>query len=209
VTGKGPGARAIRLAIKPFTLIGATTRYAMMSPPLRDRFGAVYRLDFHDADALTQIIRRSAAILAAPIDEAGARTIAARSRGTPRVANRLLRRVRDYAQVRGDGTIDEAIARDALSRLEIDHLGLDKIDERILRAIIEKFDGGPVGLETIAASISEEADTVMDVYEPYLLQLGFLQRTPRGRQATRLAYEHLGLEPAKSAPASPQKTLFE
>jgi Holliday junction DNA helicase RuvB len=208
VTGKGPGARSIRLAIKPFTLIGATTRYAMMSPPLRDRFGAVYRLDFHDVDALRTIVRRSAAILAVPIDEGGATAIAQRARGTPRVANRLLRRVRDYAQVKGDGTISEAIALEALARLEIDHLGLDNVDERVLRAIIEKFDGGPVGLETIAASISEEADTIMDVYEPFLMQLGFLQRTPRGRQATRLAYEHLGLPP-KAATASPQKALFE
>ena len=208
VTGKGPGARSIRLAIKPFTLLGATTRYAMMSPPLRDRFGAVYRLDFHDVDALRTIVHRSAAILGVPIDEAGATAIAQRARGTPRVANRLLRRVRDYAQVKGDGTISEAIALTALARLEIDHLGLDNVDARVLRAIIEKFDGGPVGLETIAASISEDADTIMDVYEPYLMQLGFLQRTPRGRQATRLAYEHLGLKPNAAAPA-PQKALFE
>jgi Holliday junction DNA helicase RuvB len=208
VTGKGPGARSIRLAIKPFTLIGATTRYAMMSPPLRDRFGAVYRLDFHEVEALRTIVLRSAAILSAPIDDAGATAIAQRARGTPRVANRLLRRVRDYAQVKGDGTISEAIALEALARLEIDHLGLDNVDARVLRAIIEKFDGGPVGLDTIAASISEDADTIMDVYEPYLMQLGFLQRTPRGRQATRLAYEHLGLPPRAAAP-SPQKALFE
>jgi Holliday junction DNA helicase RuvB len=208
VTGKGPGARSIRLAIKPFTLIGATTRYAMMSPPLRDRFGAVYRLDFHDVEALRTIVHRSAAILDVPIEDAGATAIAQRARGTPRVANRLLRRVRDYAQVKADGTISEAIALEALGRLEIDHLGLDNIDERVLRAIIEKFDGGPVGLETIAASISEDADTIMDVYEPFLMQLGFLQRTPRGRQATRLAYEHLGLQPKPGA-ASPQKALFE
>jgi Holliday junction DNA helicase RuvB len=208
VTGKGPGARAIRLAIKPFTLIGATTRYAMMSPPLRDRFGAVYRLDFHDADALTTIIRRSAAILDVPIDDAGAVAIAQRSRGTPRVANRLLRRVRDYAQVKADGAISDAVALEALGRLEIDGIGLDSVDYRVLRAIIEKFDGGPVGLETIAASISEDADTIMDVYEPYLLQLGFIQRTPRGRQATRLAYEHLGLPMNASAPP-PQRALFE
>jgi Holliday junction DNA helicase RuvB len=208
VTGKGPGARSIRLAIKPFTLIGATTRYAMMSPPLRDRFGAVYRLDFHDVAALSQIIRRSASILGVDIDAGGTDAIARRSRGTPRVANRLLRRVRDYAQVRADGHITQAVATEALRQLEIDHLGLDSVDERVLRTIIEKFDGGPVGLETIAASISEEADTIMDVYEPYLMQLGFLQRTPRGRAATRLAYEHLGLEPRAGAP-SPQKTLFD
>ncbi|HZP58354.1 MAG TPA: Holliday junction branch migration DNA helicase RuvB [Dehalococcoidia bacterium] len=208
VTGKGPGARSIRLAIKPFTLIGATTRYALMSPPLRDRFGGVYRLDFHDVDALAQIIRRSASILGVPIDDAGTDAIARRARGTPRVANRLLRRVRDFAQVRADGAITGPVAEDALARLEIDHLGLDQIDERVLRTIIEKFDGGPVGLETIAASISEDADTIMDVYEPYLLQLGFIQRTPRGRQATRLAYEHLGVAPRAAAPSA-QRTLFE
>jgi len=208
VTGKGPGARSIRLAIKPFTLIGATTRYAMMSPPLRDRFGSVYRLDFHDVDALSLIIRRSASILGTPIDDAGTEAIARRSRGTPRVANRLLRRVRDYAQVRADGSITETVAAAALGRLEIDALGLDNVDYRVLRTIIEKFDGGPVGLETIAASISEDADTIMDVYEPYLMQVGFLQRTPRGRQATRLAYEHLGLPPRPAAP-SPQQSLFD
>ncbi len=208
VTGKGPGARSIRLAIKPFTLIGATTRYAMMSPPLRDRFGGVYRLDFHDADALAQIIRRSAGILGVPIDDAGTASIAKRARGTPRVANRLLRRVRDYAEVKADGAITGEVAAQALERLEIDEIGLDSVDYRVLRAIIEKFDGGTVGLETIAASISEEADTIMDVYEPYLLQMGFIQRTPRGRLATRRAYEHLGLEPAAAAPP-PQRTLWD
>ncbi|HEY8173221.1 MAG TPA: Holliday junction branch migration DNA helicase RuvB [Dehalococcoidia bacterium] len=208
VTGKGPGARAIRLAIKPFTLIGATTRYAMMSPPLRDRFGAVYRLDFHDVDALSQVIRRSASIIGVPIDEEGTRAIAQRARGTPRVANRLLRRVRDYAQVKADGAITPPVAEEALARLEIDAIGLDSVDYRVLRTIIEKFDGGPVGLETIAASISEDSDTIMDVYEPYLMQLGFLQRTPRGRQATRLAYEHLNLTPNAATPA-PQQTLFD
>ena len=208
VTGKGPGARSIRLAIKPFTLIGATTRYAMMSPPLRDRFGHVYRLDFHDVDALSRIIRRSASILGVEIDDAGTTAIAQRARGTPRVANRLLRRVRDFAQVKADGAITSEVAAEALARLEIDHIGLDSVDYRVLRAIIDKFDGGPVGLDTIAASISEDADTIMDVYEPYLMQLGFLQRTPRGRQATRLAYDHLGVRAKASAP-SPQKTLFD
>ncbi len=208
VTGKGPGARSIRLAIKPFTLIGATTRYAMMSPPLRDRFGHVYRLDFHDVEALSRIIRRSASILGVEIDDAGTTAIAQRARGTPRVANRLLRRVRDFAQVKADGAITSGVAADALARLEIDHIGLDSVDYRVLRAIIDKFDGGPVGLDTIAASISEDADTIMDVYEPYLMQLGFLQRTPRGRQATRLAYDHLGMAPRASAPA-PQKPLFD
>ncbi|HWQ27876.1 MAG TPA: Holliday junction branch migration DNA helicase RuvB, partial [Dehalococcoidia bacterium] len=156
VLGKGPGARTVRLALPRFTLIGATTRYAMVSPPLRDRFGAVYRLDFHSEEALSQIIRRSARILGIAIDDAGAAEIARRSRGTPRVANRLLKRVRDFAQVMADGTITEEVAREALARLEIDHLGLDEVDHKVLRAIIEKFDGGPVGLETIAASISEE-----------------------------------------------------
>ncbi len=208
VTGKGPGARSIRLAIKPFTLIGATTRYAMMSPPLRDRFGHVYRLDFHDVEALSRIIRRSASILGVEIDDDGTTAIAQRARGTPRVANRLLRRVRDFAQVKADGAITSDVAAEALARLEIDHIGLDSVDYRVLRAIIDKFDGGPVGLDTIAASISEDADTIMDVYEPYLMQLGFLQRTPRGRQATRLAYDHLGV-PAKAAAPSPQKTLFD
>ena len=208
VTGKGPGARSIRLAIKPFTLIGATTRYAMMSPPLRDRFGHVYRLDFHDVEALSRIIRRSASILGVEIDDDGTTAIAQRARGTPRVANRLLRRVRDFAQVKADGAITSEVAAEALARLEIDHIGLDSVDYRVLRAIIDKFDGGPVGLDTIAASISEDADTIMDVYEPYLMQLGFLQRTPRGRQATRLAYDHLGV-PAKAAAPSPQKTLFD
>jgi Holliday junction DNA helicase RuvB len=208
VTGKGPGARSIRLAIKPFTLIGATTRYAMMSPPLRDRFGHVYRLDFHDVDALSRIIRRSASILGVSIDDAGTTAIAQRARGTPRVANRLLRRVRDFAQVKADGAITSSVAEEALARLEIDHIGLDSVDYRVLRAIVEKFDGGPVGLDTIAASISEDADTIMDVYEPYLMQLGFLQRTPRGRQATRLAYDHLGVPVKATAPPS-QKTLFD
>ncbi len=208
VIGKGPGARNVRLALPRFTLIGATTRYAMVSPPLRDRFGAVYRLDFHDEDALSQIIRRSARILSVEIDDGGTAEIARRSRGTPRVANRLLKRVRDFAQVMADGVVTQNVARDALARLEIDHLGLDDVDHRVLRAIVEKFDGGPVGLDTIAASISEEADTIMDVYEPYLMQVGFLQRTPRGRVATRLAYEHLGVEPRASAP-SPQPKLFE
>ena len=208
VTGKGPGARSIRLAIKPFTLIGATTRYAMMSPPLRDRFGHVHRLDFHDVDALSRIIRRSTSILGVAIDDGGTTAIAQRARGTPRVANRLLRRVRDFAQVRAGGAITSEVAEEALARLEIDAIGLDSVDYRVLRAIIDKFEGGPVGLDTIAASISEDADTIMDVYEPYLMQLGFLQRTPRGRQATRLAYEHLGVPPKATAP-SPQKTLFD
>jgi len=205
VLGRGPGARSVRLSVPHFTLIGATTRYAMLSPPLRDRFGSVYRLDFYDAEAIAQIIRRNAALLDVPIDVDGADEIARRSRGTPRVANRLLRRVRDYAQVRADGAITAPVANEALARLDIDDLGLDEVDHKVLRTIIEKYDGGPVAIETIAASISEEADTIMDVYEPYLMQVGFLQRTPRGRVATRHAYAHLGLE----APRSAQQGLWE
>jgi Holliday junction DNA helicase RuvB len=193
ILGKGPGARSLRLSLPRFTLIGATTRYALMSPPLRDRFGVVYRLDFYDEPSIKEILKRSASILKIAIDEAGVSQIACRARGTPRVANRLLKRVRDYAQVMADGVITEPVAIEALSKLEIDQVGLDEIDHKVLRTIIEKFDGGPVGLETIAASISEEADTIMDVYEPYLLQLGFLERKPRGRVATRLACEHLGV----------------
>jgi Holliday junction DNA helicase RuvB len=206
ILGKGPGARSLRLNLPRFTLIGATTRFAMLSPPLRDRFGAVYRLDFYDKEAIAAIIRRSARILGIEVEEGGVIQIARRARGTPRVANRLLRRVRDYAQVMAEGVITEAVALEALSRLEVDHLGLDELDHKVLRTIIEKFDGGPVGLDTIAASISEEADTIMDVYEPYLLQLGFLERTPRGRVATRHAYEHLGLPCDKQKP--PQLGLF-
>ena len=193
VIGKGPGARSIRLSLPHFTVIGATTRLALMTAPLRARFGAVYRLDFYDPAAIEAIVRRSATILGVEIDEGGVGEIARRARGTPRVANRLLKRVRDYAQVRAGGTITRDVAEEALVLLEVDPLGLDDIDRRVLRTIIEKFDGGPVGLETIAAALSEEADTIMDVVEPYLLQLGFLDRTPRGRVATRRAYEHLGI----------------
>jgi Holliday junction DNA helicase RuvB len=208
VLGKGPAARSMRLALPRFTLIGATTRYAMMSPPLRDRFGSVFRLDFYDVEAIAQIVGRSARILEVGLDDGGTAEIASRSRGTPRVANRLLRRVRDYAQVRADGSITAEVAHEALTRLDIDKLGLDDVDHKVLTTIINKFNGGPVGLDTIAAAISEEADTIMDVYEPYLLQLGFLHRTPRGRVATRLAYEHLGVKPHGRAPAG-QATLFE
>jgi Holliday junction DNA helicase RuvB len=207
VIGKGPGARSVRLNLPRFTMIGATTRYAMMSPPLRDRFGAVYRLDYYDAEAMGRIVRRSAGVLGVSIDDAGVDEIARRSRGTPRVANRLLRRVRDYAEVMAGGAITGEAAREALGRLDIDDLGLDEVDHKILRAIIEKYRGGPVGLATVAASISEEADTVEDVYEPYLLQLGFLDRTPRGREATARAYEHLGLSRGKAPEA--QRPLFE
>jgi Holliday junction DNA helicase RuvB len=205
VLGKGPGARSVRLSVPRFTLVGATTRYAMLSPPLRDRFGSVYRLDFYDPEAIAAIIRRNAGILNVPIEADGAGEIARRSRGTPRIANRLLRRVRDYAEVRADGKITATVAREALGRLDVDELGLDDVDHKVLRTIIEKYDGGPVGIETIAASISEEADTIMDVYEPYLMQVGFLQRTSRGRVATRHAYAHLGLE----LPSSAQAAMFE
>lgn len=190
--GSGPSARSIRLKLPRFTIIGATTRLALITSPLRARFGVVERFDFYSQEALQEIITRAAALLEMPIDEIGAREIARRSRGTPRVALRLLRRVRDYAQVRADGVINQAVADEALAIHEIDHLGLDDLDRRVLDAIIHKFSGGPVGLETLAASISEEADTIMDVVEPYLLQLGFLDRTPRGRMATRAAYGHMG-----------------
>ena len=201
VIGKGPGARSIRLKLPPFTIVGATTRLALMTAPLRARFGAVYRLDFYDEAAMRTIVRRSAGILGVTIDDEGVIEIARRARGTPRVANRLLKRVRDYAQVRADGAITRRVAQEALSLLEVDPLGLDDMDRRVLRAIIEKFDGGPVGLETLGAALSEEPDTIMDVVEPYLLQLGFLDRTPRGRVATRRAYEHLGA--AYEEPAQP------
>ena len=193
VIGKGSSARSIRLKLPHITVIGATTRLALLTAPLRARFGATYRLDFYEREAMEAIVRRGASLLAVPVDESGVTEIGRRARGTPRVALRLLKRVRDYAQVRADGAITASVANGALDLMEVDQLGLDDIDRRVLRTIIEKFGGGPVGLETIAASISEEADTIMDVYEPYLLQLGFLDRTPRGRTATRLAYEHLGL----------------
>ena len=193
IVGKGPTARSIRLPLPRLTIIGATTRIALMTSPLRARFGAVYRLGFYEQPAMEAIVRRSARILGVEIDEGGAEEIARRARGTPRVANRLLRRVRDYAQVRADGVITQEVSGQALAMLEVDALGLDDIDRKVLHTIIQKFDGGPVGLDTIAAAISEEADTIMDVYEPYLLQLGFLDRTPRGRVATRHAYDHLGL----------------
>ena len=193
IIGKGPAARSIRLKLPRFTIIGATTRIALMTSPLRDRFGVIYRLDFYSQDSMEAIVRRSAGILEVALDDGGCREIACRARGTPRVANRLLRRVRDYAQVRAQGIISTEVARAALRLLEVDDLGLDSADRRVLRVIIEKFDGGPVGVDTIAAALSEESDTIMDVYEPYLLQLGFLGRTPRGRVATKRAYEHLGI----------------
>jgi len=193
VIGQGPGARTVRLSLPHFTVIGATTRLALLSAPLRTRFGAVYRLDFYDEAALEQIVENAARALNVPLQPEGRAEIARRGRGTPRVALRVLRRVRDYAQVRGDGIISGEMAGEALALLEIDGCGLDDLDRRVLHTIIEKFDGGPVGLETIAASVGEAADTIMDVVEPYLLQLGFIGRTPRGRTATRLAYEHLAI----------------
>ncbi len=205
IIGKGPSARTLRMALQRFTVIGATTRLGLISAPLRDRFGVHYNLEFYDLPALVQIVTRSAGILRVPIDPDGALEIARRSRGTPRVANRLLKRVRDYAQVRAEGHITLDVARTALALLEIDDLGLDATDYKILRAIVEKFGGGPVGLDTVAAATSEESDTVEDVYEPFLLQLGFLKRTPRGRVTTELAYQHLGLTP----PNTPtQQRLF-
>ena len=197
VIGKGPSARSVRLDLPPFTLIGATTRAGLLSSPLRDRFGIMSRLEFYSVDELTFIVDRAADILNVKIVGEAAREIAKRSRGTPRIANRLLKRVRDYAQVKGDGIITAELAQEALALLLIDSLGLDHIDHKMLEAIIRHFDGGPVGLETIAATIGEESQTIEDVYEPYLLQIGFLERTPRGRKVTASAYRHLGIEPAK------------
>jgi Holliday junction DNA helicase RuvB len=193
IVGKGPSARNLRLSLDPFTTIGATTRLALLTSPLRDRFGSIHRLEFYSAAAMREIVTRSAGILGVPIHDDGAQEIGRRARGTPRIANRLLRRVRDYAQVIADGVITLEVAQAALSSLDVDDLGLDENDRRLLRAIIELFQGGPVGLSTLAASLAEEVDAIEDVYEPFLLQLGFLQRTPRGRIATRRAYEHLGL----------------
>lgn len=200
ILGKGPAARTMRINLPKFTLAGATTRLALLTGPLRDRFGSVLRLDFYDLAAMEEIVTRSAAVLEAPISLEGSRALAARSRGTPRVANRLLKRVRDYAQVHGDGSITPDIAAEALTMLDIDILGLDEVDRRILVAIVDKFLGGPVGIDTLAAATNEERDTIMDVYEPYLIQLGFLQRTPRGRVATPAAYRHLGLQPPQIDP---------
>ncbi|WP_297967465.1 Holliday junction branch migration DNA helicase RuvB [uncultured Anaerovibrio sp.] len=193
VIGKGPSARSIRLDIAPFTLIGATTRAGALAAPLRDRFGVISRLEYYQPEALVLIIKRAAEILNIVIEDKGAMEIARRSRGTPRIANRLLKRVRDFAQVTGDGVITDRIADEALMRLEVDKMGLDHTDRRMLEAMIRKFGGGPVGIDTLAAAISEENDTIEDVYEPYLLQLGFINRTPRGRMVTRAGYEHMGV----------------
>jgi Holliday junction DNA helicase RuvB len=199
--GKGPSARSIRLQLPPLTVVGATTRLALVTSPLRARFGATFRLDFYDEKSMEAIVKRAANLLNVETDKEGIEEVACRARGTPRVALRLLRRVRDYAQVRADGKITQSVASDALELLEIDELGLDNSDRRVLHAIIEKFAGGPVGLQTISASISEEPETVMDVVEPYLLQLGFIDRTSQGRIATVLAYQHLGLNPPQGSQA--------
>jgi Holliday junction DNA helicase RuvB len=207
--GSGPGARSMKIPLKPFTLVGATTRAGLLTAPLRGRFGIVHRLDFYTEADLETIIARSARILDVAIDVAGARELARRSRGTPRIANRLLRRVRDYAQVRADGAITASVARDALALLEVDVHGFDDVDRKLLLTIIEKFGGGPVGVNALAAAISEEPDAIEDIYEPYLLQIGFLDRTPRGRTATPRAFEHFGRTPPGGAPApAPQKKRF-
>ncbi|MBX3636348.1 MAG: Holliday junction branch migration DNA helicase RuvB [Rubrivivax sp.] len=202
--GEGPAARSIKLDLQPFTLVGATTRAGMLTNPLRDRFGIVARLEFYTAEELARIVTRSAGLLGVPVDAAGGLEIARRSRGTPRIANRLLRRVRDYAQVKGSGRIDAATADKALAMLDVDPLGFDVMDRKLLEAVIHRFDGGPVGLDNVAAAIGEEPGTIEDVIEPYLIQQGYLQRTPRGRIATAAAWRHLGL----AAPARPSDDLF-
>lgn len=209
IIGKGPAAKTMRLNIPPFTLVGATTRAGMLSSPLRDRFGVISRLEYYDTDDLVTILRRAAAIMDVPLTLEGAEMIAKRSRGTPRIANRLLRRVRDYAEVRADGAINGEVALKGLDLLEVDPLGLDSVDKKMITAIIEKFDGGPVGLETIAATINESADTVGDVYEPYLMQLGFINRTLRGRMATPAAYRYLGFQQPKALEKEESETLFQ
>jgi Holliday junction DNA helicase RuvB len=198
IIGKGPSARSIQLDIPPFTMIAATTRISLLSSPLRNRFGATYHLDFYEPEDIEKILERSSKILKIETDKEGIKEIAKRARRTPRVANRLLKRVRDYAQVHGQGVINKKITDEALEMMEIDELGLEPIDRLIVRTIIEKFDGGPVGIETIAAATSEERDTISDIYEPYLMQVGFLARTPQGRVVTPAAYKHLGLKPKKS-----------
>jgi Holliday junction DNA helicase RuvB len=207
--GQGPAARSIKLELKRFTLIGATTRSGLLTSPLRDRFGHIHRLDFYDTQSLALILERSAAILGVTAELAGIAEIARRSRGTPRIANRLLRRARDYAQVKGNGTITKALTDESLKMLEVDRLGLDKMDTMLLLTLIDKFSGGPVGVDTLAAAIGEEKDTIEDVYEPFLIQAGFVQRTPRGRVATALAYQHFGRNrSAKTIAPKTQPTLF-
>jgi holliday junction DNA helicase RuvB len=193
--GKGPSAKSLRLTLPPFTVVGATTRVGSLTAPLRDRFGAIYRMEYYEKEALYQIVKRSAQILKVPAENDGISEIAGRARGTPRIVNRLLKRVRDYAQVKAEGVITTEVARAALDAMEVDEIGLDQTDRTMLLAIMQKFNGGPVGLDTLAASLSEDSETIEDVYEPYLLQLGFIARTPRGRIAMRAAYQHLGVTP--------------
>ena len=206
IIGQGPSARTMKIPLPPFTLVGATTRAGLLTPPLRDRFGVIFRVEFYEPEDLKQIVTRSAKLLEIPIKEDGAMEIARRARGTPRVANRLLRRVRDFAQVEGDGVITREVASRALDLLEVDHRGLDKMDRYILSTIIEKFDGGPIGLDSLSAAVSEEKDTLEDVYEPFLIQCGYIKRTPRGRVATKRAYKHLGVRLEKGEDF--QKRLF-
>jgi Holliday junction DNA helicase RuvB len=207
--GEGPAARSIKLDLPPFTLVGATTRAGLLTSPLRDRFGIVQRLEFYSADDLVTIVKRSAEILEVGMDDKGAYEIARRSRGTPRITNRLLRRVRDFAQVKGDGRITETIAQQALNMLDVDDRGFDMMDRKLLLTIIEKFDGGPVGIDSLAAAIGEERDTIEDVLEPFLIQQGFVMRTPRGRTATKLAYQHFGFQAPGAATSAPSLDLFE
>jgi len=207
VIGQGPSARSVKLELPKFTLVGATTRPGLITAPLRGRFGINFHLDFYPAEDLQIIVERSASILNVEIDDGGARAIAARARGTPRIANRLLRRVRDYAEVEYDGRVTAEVATDALNRMEVDRYGLDEVDRKLLTTIIEKFNGGPVGVSTISAAISEEKEAIEEIYEPYLIQIGFLNRTPRGRVVTPAAYQHLGLTPAEQR-NSPQADLF-
>ncbi len=208
VVGQGPTARSIKLPLRPFCLVGATTRAGLLTSALRDRFGATFRLDFYGTDDLQRILRRSATILGAALDDDGAAEIAGRARGTPRIANRLLRRVRDFAEVRAEGKIDRIVARDGLRLLDVDEAGFDKMDRALLLAILDKFAGGPVGLDTLAAAVAEERDTIEDVYEPFLIQEGYLVRTPKGRMATALAYAHFGRRAGVPPPALAQQKLF-
>jgi len=207
IIGQGPSARTMKIPLPPFTLVGATTRAGLLTPPLRDRFGVILRVEFYEPDDLRQIVLRSSQLLEIPIRDAGALEIAKRARGTPRIANRLLRRVRDFAEVEADGVISEEVACRALDMLEVDGHGLDKMDRHIMLTIIEKFDGGPIGLNSLSAAVSEEKDTIEDVYEPFLIQKGFIKRTPQGRIATKRAYKHFGI-PLSSAGDSAQKKLF-
>jgi len=207
IIGQGPSARTVRLSLPPFTLIGATTRTGLLTPPLRDRFGVILRLEFYKPEELMEIITRSAKLLAIPLDSKGALEISKRSRGTPRIANRLLKRVRDYAEVEAEGVISHSVAAKGLDILEVDHKGLDKMDRLIILTIIEKFNGGPIGVDALSAALCEEKDTLEEVYEPFLLQCGYIHRTPKGRVATNLAYQHFGF-PLKETEQSVQKKLF-